>query len=59
MKSRLALILTFITSAVWTISGAYGDCDATWTSVISTPSGCPNLLKEQTFTIPGMTAIPA
>ena len=55
MKSRLtlflALILTFIATVVWTRSGAYGDCDASWTSDISIPSHCPNLLKEQTFTI--------
>src|SRR5687768_11878740 len=49
MKSRLALILTLLAS-VWTISVAYGDCDATWTSEITT-SGCPNLLKNQIFTI--------
>ena len=46
MKSRLALILTLL-AYIWTISVAYGDCDATWTSEITT-SGCPNLLKDTT-----------
>lgn len=53
MKSRLtlifALVLTLLAS-VWTIRGVYADCEASWTSTITT-SGCPNLLKTQDWTI--------
>lgn len=50
MKSRIALVLVLLAIVAFNTAVAYGDCNATWTSTITT-NGCPSLFKEQVWTI--------
>lgn len=50
MTKPKTLILIVLIVGVFNGAVVYGNCDATWTSTIST-TGCPNLWKYQTWTI--------
>jgi hypothetical protein len=49
--NRLPFILAVLAVGVFSGSVAYGNCDATWTSTITTPQGCPSPFKQEVWTI--------
>lgn len=50
MKNPIAIVLIFLTVVAFNTTVAYGNCNATWTSTITT-QGCPSLFKRQDWTI--------
>lgn len=50
MKNQIALVLVILAFVAFNTAVAYGNCNATWTSSITT-YGCPSIFKDEVWTI--------